>query len=292
MRILILLTTFVFLAVTLSSYADVFQYEDENGTVIMTDRSENVPAKHLKKSRIIADTKTNSAVNSSERIALKNGNSPRTPEKCDPNEGKFRLCQEYLRKSASELPNSSDKYKYVLAISEVCSEPTFNDRFTEQEKRIFRNNDKEISEAKKQVPSNIQNEIKMFSKIIASACKNSEIREETKSYSRQELDEIGKKFTQMFKELSATLTARDFKKAAEFYHEQVKDDWQRNYSSLSKNDLRKVAQDMQHDQVYVDRIEDNTRAVCQLLTNVDGERYSFHLVFQRDNNNNWKILSM
>lgn len=266
----------------------MYQYEDKDGTVIFTDRPENVPEKQRENRRESIDSSTSTGSETSVKTGRQNRNLTTEPDSCNQVEESLAFCKRSLHSTASERPKEIGENELIYMNYNVCSNPLLQKRLTVQERVLVRELQYKSIEAEKHISPKKLYEAKMFIRMVSAGCEKNEVE---KVYSRQELDDLGTQLSRIWKEMSAALAANDIKRAVRYYHEMVQENWQKQYSSYPKNELRKIAKEMLNDQLYVERVEDNARAVCHLLTTRDGTKYSFQLIFLKGADNEWKIQS-
>jgi len=265
--------------------AGIYQYEDKDGTVIMTDRPEKVPEKHrsnMPESLMAFDNET------SKDHIRHNEAATSDHESCRQLEEYLGVCRRNLQEYVTgKRPEGLSEDEFIVFVHEICGNTLLQSKLTEQEKAKVRELSGKAVEAEKRISPKKLFEAKTFVKMMYEDC----YEHESKVYSRQELDNIGIQFSQIWKEMTSALAANDIKKAIQYYHEMVQEAYQKQYEFLSTKDLIKFAVDISTAQIFVEEVHDDTTAVCQLTPIHKGTRYSFQLTFGRGLDNKWKILS-
>jgi len=267
--------------------ADVYRYEDNSGTVIMTDRPEKVPEGRRNDSRLAPGSSEGSLSilpRGTERRAARPlpGKDPCTGQL----EEAARMCGGML--DSRERPAGISADEYAVALHAVCGSPALESLLTETELRQVRELGEKAREAEKRIPPKKLYELKAFAAMLSSGCHRKEPKEE---YSRNDLDGIARELTGIWREMASALAAQNFKRAARFFHETVRDDWVRQFRAFPGKTLKQIGQDLLKSRLVVDRVEGDHRAVCQLLSDEEGTTYSYQLIFLRGLDHEWKIYS-
>jgi len=262
--------------------ADTYQYEDKEGTVIMTDRPENVP----KKNRSNTPESMMAVDNEISKGHIRNNEAGAT--ECRQLEENLGACRRNVQEYAIEKrPEGFSEDEFIVFVHEICGNPLLQSKLTAQEKAKVRALSGKAVVAERRISRKKLFETKTFVKLMFKGC----YEHEAKVYSRQELDNIGILFSQIWKEMTSALAANDIKKAVQYYHDAVQEEYQKQYESLPTKDLIKYAVEISSAQIFVEEVNDDTTALCQLITTHKGTRYSFQLTFGRGLDNKWKVLS-
>ena len=279
----------IFLLLQLQAYADIYQYEDTDGTVIMTDKPENVPKDRRNNSRKTTDSSAVTVVDPPKNAVKQKIKAAPEHDSCSRQlNDTVQFCRKILQTGVRERPDGISENEYIVFMYELCGNPLLENMLTGAE--LFQVGDLgyKSKALEKQIPPKKLYEVKAFSRMLNAACNRNV---EEKIYSRYDLDDVGKQLTQIWREMSSALAAHNVRKAARYFHETVQDDWQRQYASMPAKVLKQMAQEMLDSELHVDRVEGDARAVCELLTTREGTQYSFQLIFIKGFDNEWKIYS-
>jgi ankyrin repeat protein len=199
----------------------------------------------------------------------------------------LRGCRNFLAKGISE-PDRTKADMMLVMMAAMCNNPLLRDRLPPSERDQVASMAQRAREAEKKYSKKELFEAKGAAAYFYSPCARNR---EKKTYTRQDLDALGARLAAIWKEMAVAFSQNDIEKAVSFYYYPLQDNWRATLSSVPAERRKEYGRDLLASEIYVERVEDEGRAVCHLLKTLKGERYSFQLIFLQAEPGVWQIHS-
>ena len=110
--------------------------------------------------------------------------------------------------------------------------------------------------------------------------------ERIKPHTKEELKKLDVHLRSIWNSMRAALSKGDIELAVSYFCDRTKDGYRHNFKAMSPQMLRRMAKDMGDIQL----IKDNGFTIeYDIQITKGGKNFSFYLLFQKDENEKWKI---
>ncbi len=256
-----------------------YQYVNEKGVTVFTNNPGTIPANqkpdvfiHDKRKRSkepISDTSQNDFIHD-----------------------KIVYCKELLSKTPDQHRKMSFKEQdAVLMILAFCEQRDILLNLNSEEKANLHKHKANLKEEGMRLTNEQRSYLKEKRQYVFKnweKIKSKEKDRDFESYSNEEMNKLDLELKSIWNHMSNALANNDIKKAIKYFHIKTKSIYERQFSSLPKGALLKLAQKNKEAQLAFDHVLGNSIRY-HLITTKNGQRYSFQLTYIQDFKGEWKI---